>query len=174
MSVASIMPHCENGVCVNFTGMQYFQFENCQEYISIKSQGVKEIDFGLHEKGLLWLIELKSYFDPSNPKHQSTDISDKIIFEKKLEEFAQKAIHSLAMVFTNRVNTQACLKQKTTKNTKLKLVYIVSIESRYLLHLQSLTDELRQKLKPYTALYNIDTVNILDYENAKSILKWVV
>lgn len=174
MSIAYTMPHCENGVCVDFSNMQYFQFENCQGYIAIKSHGVKEMDFGLQEKGLLWLIELKSYFDLSNPKHQSTDISRVDIFEEKLEKFTQKAIHSLAMLFGSRINTQSCLKKSITKNTRLKLVYIVSVESRYTLHLQPLGDKLRQKLKPYIALYNIDSVTVLDYTNAKKSLKWVV
>ncbi len=176
MSVANSMPHTENGITINFPDSKYFQFESCQAYIDIKNQGVKEMDFGWYETKTktMWLVELKGFFNPDNPKHIIPDLSSKEVLKNKIDELCAKAIHSLCMLASMRRNTASCASKKLQKATKIKLVFLVTLPGHLLSYLSIIHDVLNSLLQPYKIIFDVSGLLVVDPQTAKKVgLNWV-
>ena len=170
MSIARTMPHTENGITVNFPDTNYFQYEGCPAYITIKGQGVCEMDFVWWQRAdnTLWMIELKGFYDRTNPLHEPPDLSNDAKIEKILKNLYDKSVHTLCMVENNRVNTASCHGFPITMHTRYKIIHLVSVHPSHELYLQPLSDKLKLRLATFRALYNVSSVAIVSYQRAVS------
>jgi hypothetical protein len=169
------MPFEENGIWINFPDANYFQFQAMPSYQGISSQSVKEMDFGWFDapNDTLYLVELKAYYHPGNPMHRPTDLSDGDVRETKLQELREKSIHSLSMLYNTRSPVRAALPLAHLSGKKLRLIHILSIPNGLISYLLMMQDLLRHQLKPYAAIFDINSVAIIDYETACSLFTWV-
>lgn len=170
MSIAHTMPHTENGITVHFPDTNYFQFEGCPAYITIKGNGVCEVDFVWWQRAnnTLWMVELKGFYDPANPMHSPPDLSNKAKAEKILEKLYDKSVHTLCMIENNRANTSACHGLPITSQTTYKIVHLLRVHPSHATYLQPLSDELKLRLKTFKALYNVSSIAIVDYDRVVS------
>lgn len=172
------MPLTENGVTVHFTDANYFQFSDCSAYRSITSQSVKEMDVcWLDTKAnILWSVELKAFINPANYLHKVQDITQVNIADYWIDEFYKKAVHTLCMIETNRSGTKNCIAVKLDNKTDFKLVFLVNVMAGQELLLNAMQDKLRVLLKPYLALFNVSTMVIMAYAQARNnpLLPWIV
>lgn len=168
----------ENGVCVQFMDSNYFEFSKCAAHIAIKAKGVKETDVCWFDvnKDTLWLIELKAFDNPDNPKYQQQDLTKPDRVTYWLDELTTKSIHATAMVLTNRANTQSCVPHPITDSTKIRIVHLVKVMKGQDEYLSPMQDVLRHNLKPYSAIFKIDSIGIISYDFAveRKLLPWVV
>lgn len=176
------MPHCEHSVCVNFPTADYWQFSNCHAYQTISAHKVKEMDIGWWDAAnhILWLVELKAFINPANPMHQPVDLvpangNDKDI-QYWIEELYNKAVHSLCMVYSNQAGTQACLPVIPAIPHAAKLVYLLRPLAGQEAYLTFIKDELKNRLKPFLALFNVTTVAVINYDDPSqtSLVTWIV
>ncbi len=168
----------ENGVKVEFPDNNYFQFDTCPAYISIKSQGVKETDvcwFDL-SNNTLWFVELKAFDNPLNFKYKKQDLSISDTIEHWLNELKDKSIHAVSMVLTNRSGTQSCVPIQLQANTAIKIMHLVKVMHGQDSYLDPMQNKLRVSLKPYQAIFKIDNISIVSYDFAvaNSLLSWIV
>ncbi len=168
----------ENGVKVQFPDKNYFQFSICPAYNNISGKGVKETDVCWFDSNAntLWLVELKSFDNPSNPKYLQQDLSNSSRVEYWLTELKDKSIHSVSMVLTNRSNTQSCMTILPDNNTIINIVHLVKVMSGQEVFLNPMQDELRKNLKAYQAIFNVKSITIISYDFAISnkLLPWIV
>ncbi len=168
----------ENGVKVRFPDNNYFQFSTCRAYNDIKSQGVKETDVGWFDlaNNTLWLVELKAFDNPLNLKYKKQDLSDGSIVEHWISELVDKSIHAICMSNTNRSETQSCLPQIPDNNTKINIIHLLKVMPGQDVFLGPMTDKLRNKLRAYTAIFNISAITIISYDLAlrNNNLSWIV
>ena len=177
MSVAVSMPHTENGVTVNFPDANYFQFENCHEYSAVKGKGIKEMDFIWWESStnILWMVELKGFYNPANPRHRETDLGNLIIVEEKLDELYNKSVHTLCMIENSRIGTLGCHSLPIDPNTKFKIIHLLHVNPIHEVFLQGMKDKLDLRLQHFKILYNVSSVAVVSYQIAKSgLLHWVI
>lgn len=175
MSIANAMPHTESGITVNFPTQDYYQFEACQHYQKVSGAGIKEMDFIWHEKAkrTVWLIELKGFFDVSNPKHQPTDLSVKETLDRKLAELETKAVHSLVMLTSKRTQLHQCIAFNLAKQ-KLKVVFVLEVMPQQVSYLTYIGDTLKTRLKPYASLFQIESIIVVNQGIGKSAgLSWL-
>lgn len=167
----------ENGISVNFSS-NYFQFENCSEYKKISGLGVKEMDFGWIDttNDVLWLIELKGYINPNpqNMRFQETDLSQPNIIEQKINELLLKSIHSVCMIDNQRSDTKNCIPINYNSDLKIKLIHILNIKKEHIVHLNGMSAKLNSEFAAYKAIFNIDTIIVIDYDSAKKLLSFVI
>ena len=168
----------ENGVKVAFPDSNYFQFGSCPAYNKIKGNGVKETDVCWFDvqNNTLWLIELKAFDNPTNPKYLPQDLTNPTTVNYWLSELKDKSIHAVSMVLTNRSNTQSCMPAKPKDDTTIKIVHLVKVISGQDSYLNPMQDKLRQTLRPYKALFNIDSIVIVSYDFAvlNNLVSWIV
>jgi hypothetical protein len=168
----------ENGVQVQFMDSNYFEFEKCAAHIAIKSKGVKETDVCWFDvkNDTLWLIELKAFDNPANPKYQQQDLTIQERVTHWLDELTAKSIHATAMVLTNRSDTQSCVPHQVTAKTKIKIVHLVKVMKGQDEYLMPMQDVLRRNLQPYSAIFKIDSIAIISYDFAvaRKLLSWIV
>lgn len=168
----------ENGVQVQFMDSNYFEFAKCAAYTAMKAKGVKETDVCWFDvkNDTLWLIELKAFDNPANPKYQQQDLTIQEIVTHWLDELTTKSIHATAMLLTNRSNTQSCVPHQVTTNTKIKIVHLVKVMKGQDEYLSPMQDVLRHNLKPYSAIFKIDNIGIISYDFAveRKLLPWIV
>ncbi len=167
----------ENGISVQFAS-NWFQFAHCNEYTKISNNGVKEMDFGWidTQNNTLWLIELKGFINPNphNDKFQETDISKSNIVEKKIKELLLKSIHSVCMIDNRRSDTIQCIPAVYNSNLKIKLIHVLNIKRDHIPHLIGMNAKLNTEFKAYKAIFNITSINIVDYETAKNMYSFVI
>ncbi len=172
------MPLEENGVRVHFPDSNYFQLSTCSAYQAISGQGVKEMDIGCLDttNNILWLVEMKGYYHPSNARHLPKDLSKATEVDNILDELCTKSIHTLCQITTTRAGTKSCIGQVIPDQTSIKLVYLIRTIPGQETYLNPMQDALRAKLKSFIAIYRIDAVTIIDYDYAVSqqLLSWVV
>lgn len=175
MSIATGMPHTENGITVNFPDNNYFQFEGCNAYQNISSHGVKEMDFGWYDvnTNTCWLIELKGYHNPLNPNHQVVDLSSSIEMEKRLKELINKSIHSICMIETERAQTKNCMPFIINNQTAIKLVHVISVRQEQRSYLNFMQDSMRTAFQPFKAIFNVASIAIIDYTQAQRFFSWI-
>jgi hypothetical protein len=140
---------------------------------------VREMDIGWYDKSLdiLWLVELKAFFDPDNPKHQPKDLSIENIRKEVLEELLLKSIHSVSMICGNRSGTAVCWKGMYKHSSKIKLVHLMRfLPEQDTLYTDQLANDLQAKFKPYKHIFKVDSIQVLDYDyiRNKGLLDWVV
>ncbi len=169
----------ENGVKVEFPDANYFQFGTCPAYLRIKGKGVKETDVCWFDiaSDALWLIELKAFDNPLNPKFLPQDLSISTTVDHWLNELKDKSIHAVSMVLTNRSGTHSCLPfLHPNINTTIKIVHLVKVLPNQDTYLNPMQDKLRQNLKAYQAIFNIDSIMIISYDFAikNSLISWIV
>lgn len=172
------MPFEENGVRVNFPDTNHFRLSDCQAHIILSGRGVKEMDIGWYDTtaNTLWLVEMKGYYNPANPRHQPKDLSDQDIVDNMLEELVGKSIHTICQLTTDRAGTKSCVAQPITDDTAIKLVHLIRVMPGQDAYLNPLQDAIRAKLSPYIAIYNIAAVTIISYDLAVAnrLLSWIV
>ncbi len=172
------MPFDENGVRVHFPDNNTFRLGDCPAYIAIKSQCVTEMDIGWLETATntLWLVELKAFHNPAMPLYAPKDLSDTAIADKIFDNLLGKSIHTICQVNTNRSNTQACIGHPIANNTSIRLVHLVKTMPGQDIYLTPLGDKLRDKLRPYIAIFNIAGVAIVSYDLAVAnrLLPWII
>ena len=175
MSLATTMPHEENGIIVNFPDMNYFQFESCPAYTAISGQKVREMDFGWYESvaDTLWLVELKGFFHPVNTLHQPTDLSSAQTVEGKLSELYEKSLHSLCMISSNRNGTAGCFRSNFSNTSTLKLVHILSVMPGQETYLQPMSDKLNNLLKPVKSIFRVNEIAIVPHSLARGLFAWI-
>jgi len=167
----------ENGITVEFQS-DYFQFEKCDEYKKISGLGVKEMDFGWFDKSknTLWLIELKGFMNPNpnNLKFKETNLSNVSIIDEKINELLMKSIHSVCMLENKRSNTYKCFDKNYNFETKIKLVHILNIKKEYIELLDGFKFRLEKEFKAYKAIFNINSITVIDYNKAKEMFNFVI
>lgn len=172
------MPFEENGVRVNFPDANNFRLSDCRAYQAISGQGVKEMDIGWWDLAgnTLWLVELKGYYNPANPLHQQRDLSDSSIVSSVLEELFRKSVHTICQISTGRAGTQACTGGILNDTMAVRLVHLIRTMPGQDAYLNPLQDDLRAKLRPYIAIYNIASVVIVSYDHAvaNNLLRWII
>ena len=168
------MPFEENGIWVNFPDTNYFQFQDIPEYKSISSQSIREMDFGWFDNAndTMFLIELKAYHNPSNPHHQPTNLADSSIRDTKLQELYEKSVHSVSMLYSTRSPVRPILPAAHLETEKLRLIHILNIPNALHPYLSIMQDVLRNRLKPYKAIFDINSIVIIDYTTACNKFTW--
>jgi len=179
MASTVTMPLIENGVGVHFPDANFFQFEGCRAYNSLKGLGVKEMDVAWLDapNAALWFVELKAFYDTANPKHQATDlITDTNKVEEFKNEFINKAKHTLAMLFCNRAGTQTCIVPDSLNAKEINLVFLVKIKPGQDLELNILQNEVQRFLQPYKAIYKLSKILLVSADNgtAKALMPWIL
>ncbi|PAC33423.1 hypothetical protein [Flectobacillus sp. BAB-3569] len=168
----------ENGVRVQFPDNNYFQFSTCQNYINIKSQKVKETDVGWFDisNNILWLVELKAFDNPNNPRYRPQNLHDQDIMAKWIDELVTKSIHAVCMACSNRVGTQTCLPQLPNHQTRINIVHLVKVVPNQSSYLSFMQDAIRAELMAYKAIFNIAGILVLDYDSARqqNLFPWIV
>lgn len=172
------MPFEENGIRVHFPDSNYFQLSTCAAYQAISGQGVKEMDIGWLDtsNNVLWLVEMKGYYHPSNAKYFPKDLRISSVVDSLLNELYTKSIHTLCQIYTNRAGTKSCVGQVISDQATLKLVYLIRTIPGQETYLNPMQDAIRAKLKPFIAIYRIDAITIVsyDYVVSQQLLSWVV
>ncbi|SFB99032.1 hypothetical protein SAMN05421780_102201 [Flexibacter flexilis DSM 6793] len=166
----------ESGMTFVLPQGQYFRFEEAQAYQSVKAFSVTEMDLCYVEGNTLFLVELKRFYDPSNPKFMPKDISVEAVIEDLKTNFYKNAWHSLAMLAQNRSNTQTCmagLRQPIDfEKCQIKLIFILNIAPNK--DILPLYKEIAKKLTDVKALFRVDSVAVLDYDTAKDFYpNWI-
>lgn len=160
----------ESGMTFALQKGQYFRFEQAKAYQSIKAFSVTEMDLCYVEGDTLFLVELKRFYDPQNPKFIPKNISVDDIIEELKASFYKNAWHSLAMLAQNRSNTQTCMaglaRPIDFEKCQIKLIFILIIEPNK--DILPLHKEIAQKLKDVKALFRVDSIAVLDYAMAKT------
>jgi hypothetical protein len=173
-----MMPLSENGVTVHFTDDNYFQFSDCPAYRSISNQSVKEMDICWLDiqANILWAVELKAFVNPDNSLHKVQDINQVNIADYWIDEFYKKAVHTLCMLETNRSDTKNCTVTGINSRTDFKLVFLINVLAGQELLLNAMQDKLRVLLRPYLTLFNVSTMVIMAYGQARNnpLLPWIV
>ncbi len=172
------MPFEENGVRVHFPDDNTFRLSDCDAYIAIKSKRVKEMDicwFDL-DNHTLWLVELKAFFNPANPQYKNKDMAESGIIESVMAELLDKSIHTICQVNSDRAGTKSCIGHPVGVHTSIKLVHLVKTMPGQDTYLNQVQDQLRKEIRPYSAIFNIESVVVLSYEWARNnqILSWIV
>lgn len=167
----------EHGITLEFPDNNFFQFQNCSEYLRISGDGVKEMDVCWleSEKNILWIIEMKAFHNPDNPKHAPTDLKDQNIIDIKLRELYTKSIHTLCMLETNRSGTQNCLTGPINHDTDFKLIHIISVVPGQETFLAQMKDKLKDMLKPYLRIFRVSTCIVIPYSLYRDdpLLPWI-
>lgn len=155
----------EHGIILEFPDDNFFQFQNCDEYRRISGDGVKEMDVCWleSERNILWIIEMKAFHNPDNPRHIPTDLTDQNIIDKKLKELYSKSIHTLCLLETNRSGTQHCFTVPISDDTCFKLIHIISVAPGQEIFLAQMKDKLRDMLKPYLKIFRVNTCIVIPY-----------
>ncbi len=159
----------QNGVKVNFPDTNCFQFDSCAAYQPLKGKKVKETDVCWFDvnKNTLWFVELKAFYDSTNPRYLPQDLSQPKTYETWIEELTNKSIHAVLMALTNRSNTQSCLTHIPDNQTKLNIVHLIRfIPTQDTTFLLILTEDLRRRLMPYQAIFNINSIVVVSYDFA--------
>ncbi len=168
----------ENGVKVKFPDDNYFEFGNCSAYQKIIADGVKEVDVCWFDtsQNTLWLVELKAFHNPENLKYLAQDLADTTILDYWLTELVNKSIHAVCMSLTNRSQTQSCMKSIPDNNTKINIVHLLKVVPGQDAYLNPMQDKLRNRLKAYSAIFNISGIAIISYDFAikNKTLNWIV
>src|SRR5690606_38556299 len=125
-------------------------------------------------KDILWIIELKAFYNPDNPRHIPTDLRDQSIIEIKLNELYTKSVHTLCMLETDRSNTQNCKTIRINRDTDFKLIHIISVYPGHEEYLSPMQDKLKDLLKPYLKIFRVSTCTILPYSlyRNSSLIPW--
>ena len=172
------MTLAENGVSVSFPDNNYFQFGSCPAYLALKGQSVKEMDICWFDtkENVLWAVELKSFDNPANLKHIQSNLNDKNIVAGRIEELYKKSVHTLCMLETDRSDTQSCIATGMSSATKFRLVHLINVIPGQETFLSFMQDELRARLKPLLAIFNVESFSIIPYNIAKggNLLPWIV
>mgnify|MGYP001213422668 CR=1 FL=1 len=172
------MPFEENGVRVDFPDANNFRLSDCEAYKAIKSKGVKEMDIGWFDttSNTLWLVELKGFHNPANIKHQPKDLSNPTIVGSVMEELLDKSIHTICQVTTDRAGTKSCVGQPIADDTAIKIVHLIRVMPGQDAYLDPMQDAIRNKLRPFIAIYNIGAVAVISYDYAVSnrLLNWII
>lgn len=172
------MPHSENGVTVHFPDNNYFFFGNCPAYKSISPYGVKEMDVCWLDNAanILWCVELKAFDHPINPLFASHDLSNASVINYWIDELYKKSLHTLCMLETNRSNTQSCIVQGIEDQIVFKLVHLINVLPGQETLLQYVQDQLNAMLKPFIAIYKVESLVVIPYSFAKgrALLPWIV
>ena len=175
MSAVATMPHTENGITVDFPDANYFQFETCPGYLSIKNQSVSEMDLGWWDAGkdMLYLVEMKNLHDPSNPKFQSKDLSQTTVLDELIDHLERKTLHSVAMLETKRSGAHKCVPSGYTSASKVQAVHIINCLPGQELELDTAMQILNQRLQPCKAIFRMNGIVVVPYSIAPTIFPFV-
>jgi len=176
------MTFTESGITINLNpNLHPFRFETCDGYIRIKGQSVTEMDVcwidASNSIPIIWLMELKQLFDPANPMFQEKDITSKKIYNDFMITFYKNVWHSISMIAQNRSETQSCsstLSPNLIEESSLKVVFILNIQPNLKHHLNGFQKDLKHKLMDAIAVFKIDSVAVLAYDDAKILFPTIV
>lgn len=177
MSLATRMPHTENGITVNFPDENYFQFEGNPAYRRLAGSGVCEMDFGWYDvqKNILYLIEIKNFFNPAIPGFKIKDLNDGDNLDKVLSSLAKKTAHSLAMIECRRAETRECVPHGYDSYTsEVNVIHVLNCVPGQEPMLSAIQDQLRILLKPELKIYSVRAFVVLPYSLAKQFFSFII
>lgn len=168
----------ESGISLNIPADSFpFRFEDCESYIKIKGQSVTEMDVcwlktnnGTQE---LWMLELKQLFDRENPLFKEQNISSAKVYKHYLDVFYRNVWHTVSMLAQNRAKTQTCITADSRFNfetVKIRVLFILNIQPNLSHYLLAFQNDLKQKLRDAIAIFNITSMAVLSYDDAKVIM----
>ncbi len=122
------------------------------------------------------MIELKGFINPnpSNTKFLEADLSQQNIIDEKINELLLKSIHSVCMIDNKRSNTLNCIPSGYDSSSKIKLVHILNVKADHICHLVAMKDRLDREFTAYKAIFNVESIMIIDYELAKNELNFFI
>ena len=174
---------CEdNGIQIEFPDGNWTQLdgESCETTMGKFSGifgGFKIMDCAWYdtENNVLWLIELKRYYDAANKKYIEPDLTDPKIRGEKLEEFVQKIIGTL-LLFNDRYQAlMECFPENAVNAEEVNIVFILHIKGGHKQFLNALNGQLSRRYKKFRAVFGQDgSILILDTESAGKKLPFTV
>lgn len=166
----------ESGMTVEFLNGKHFQLQNCKSYQNISGQNVKEMDFGvlndIENNATIYLIELKQFYCYANAHFVDIDPVKPDIIQKYVEVFRAKLCHSVSMLSQNRSNTQCCasgIKGFNFEKNTIKAIFVLNLDGKQK-DLAPFQKELENNTKDLKAIFRLDAVRVMLYDDAKELL----
>ncbi len=163
----------ESGLQITLPDGMTFRFQDIPEYIRLKGQHLKEMDFGWWDTATntLWLLEVKDYTALSRtdrlPEHLLPVLEAKVV--DSLMMFA--AIWSGTVAgkkFSAHVPVQLhSFPAAARTSSRIRVVIVLKIEKRHIISdLPPLKDKLKEDLQGRISLFDILGVQLLDHHAA--------
>lgn len=76
----------------------------------------------------LWLIEVKQFYNPENPRHQDKDLQQQATINQLIGDLLQKSIATL-LLLNERNKTSACFPEGATKAKDTKIASILIVKA---------------------------------------------
>jgi hypothetical protein len=78
------------------------------------------------------------------------------------------------MIDNKRSNTLNCIPSGYDSSSKIKLVHILNVKAEHICHLVAMKDRLDREFTAYKAIFNVESIIIIDYELAKNELNFFI
>jgi hypothetical protein len=151
-----------------------FRFGDCPAYRTLSGANLKEMDFGWWdaENKTLWLMEVKDYSQLALEERLPIDLFD---------TFVNKATDSLMMLASawfgsaQGIGISGCLPASCrifpSHPYKIKLVFLLKVNSHTIPEIETLRDRLKNRLKGRVALFDMAVTNVilLDHNTAMNV-----
>lgn len=160
----------ESNITLNFPDTNFFRFETCSGYISLKGNHFKEMDACWYNtvENLYWLIELKD-FSLANLTIPET-------IEKRSWDIVKKATDSLCMFLSSKhtypysANLNPCFPFIPNNTTQFKFVTVIHCDTNQKADIQLINERFKSKFKPYADLFGIRHYAVIEHSTAMQII----
>ena len=150
----------ENGVGIQVNS-PVLELSKNLEYQQLKAYNVKEMDCIWKENTILFLVELKGYYDPANTKHKAPDFTKKELIKSIEDNLIKKAEHTLAMILSKRCKISELSILENAN--EIRLYFLIKINEGDRPVLANLNDSIKTKLKPICTIHNVKEYQVLDH-----------
>ena len=172
----------ESGLQITLPEGMYFRFQDIPEYIKLKGQHLREMDFSWWDTdtNTLWLLEVNDYTSLS----RTDRLSDHL-----LPVLEAKVVDSLMMLaamwsgtvmgkkFRARIPVQLHSFPTAPPRTssRIRVVIVLKIEKRHITSdLPPLKDKLKENLQGRISLFDILGVQLLDHHEAINLVQYPI
>jgi hypothetical protein len=160
----------ESGLRLFLNDQTHFRFQDLPAYNPLKGQRLKEMDFCWHDtddnQNRLILLELKE-FSRSRDKLSAADLTDKAY---RFETLINKVVDSLLILAAAWLGTEKGLALRgelppfAQQRMSLKIIIGLDLPVQMHSHYGVLRDKFNARLRGRIALFDIESVALLDYE----------
>jgi hypothetical protein len=157
-----------------------FRLEDCRQYKTVSGRGFKEMEAGwLTASPIVYLMELKAWYDPRNPFHQEKNIpEDHTATSTQVyvrDQLVNKVVDVLYLLTQNKplINVKDCVDKQIinhlAEGKKIVLLFIIGARQGYNLTpvKTAFCKELKTRLESVNLQYAIpnDCILFIDREN---------
>jgi len=161
----------DNGLIINFPNDNYTKIDEPNEFSGVFNN-FKLMDFSWHssEKDILFLIELKRYYNPDNDKYQITNLHDEKVLSEKLKDLLQKSVGTLLLV-NERFETINKFAKNISKTTKIKIIHALKVKDEHKVDLMAMNEKIKINFEKYEKIFKIESIDIIDFDILDKILE---